>query len=304
MRSRTSTRDCAPHDSACWKYWWRVELCCPSMRSWKWSQFTLSKPTVILFPGGWWSNCNQLGLRWRYWHCQSPLYCSQIWVLHLGLTVDPCLQIHYLFWGPSVYLNLNFWSYFCLWLWCGCPEEFIIRYGNLARGQAHSFFLLVIFMTVLVCASCLFDSWVWSYVPSLHWNGGALTWKEELLAKDTAFSSGWTCSSFVEADLAVCITESEILVANDRIRSGVSNSLGTDITLLLLLWLLQVTEAATRVSSLLLWSCIGGIRSETLYHVKGCVSLSDTLCSPSLLLRLIALWQEEAQSLNRLFCSI
>jgi hypothetical protein len=47
----------------------------------------------------------------------------------------------------------------------------------------------------------------------------------------------------VEADLAVCETESEILVAKDWIQSGVSNSLKTDITLLLL-QLLPVTETA------------------------------------------------------------
>jgi hypothetical protein len=47
----------------------------------------------------------------------------------------------------------------------------------------------------------------------------------------------------VEADLVVCETESEILVANDWIQSGVSNSLETDITLLVL-QLLPVTETA------------------------------------------------------------
>jgi hypothetical protein len=132
----------------------------------------------------------------------------------------------------------------------------------------------------------------------------ALTWKEELQAKDSAFSSGWICSSIVGADFAV--TVNQFFVTNDQIWSGVSNSLETDITLLLLLlllWLLPVTEAATHVSSLLLQSCIGGISSETLYHVKWCPSLSDKLCSHSLVFHLISLWQEEAQaqSLNCLF---
>jgi hypothetical protein len=88
-----------------------------------------------------------------------------------------------------------------------------------------------------------------------------------------------------------------------RMRSGASNSLETNnSTLLVLLWLLAVTEAATSVSSLLLPSSIHGIISET-YHVKRCPSLSDKLCSHILIFHLISLWQEEAQaqSLNHLF---
>jgi hypothetical protein len=92
-----------------------------------------------------------------------------------------------------------------------------------------------------------------------------------------------------------------ILVANDRIRSGVSNSLETDITLLLL-WLLPVTEAATHVSPLMLRSSIGGIISESLYHVKWCPLLSNKLCSHSLYF----IWflydrKLRLKSLNRLF---
>jgi hypothetical protein len=97
-----------------------------------------------------------------------------------------------------------------------------------------------------VCASSPSDACRRSYVPSLQWNGGA----------PPLWGLLW---------LAVRDTESDILVANVQIRCGVSNSLETyDITLLLLLWLLPVREAATHVSALLLWSCTGGIISETL----------------------------------------
>jgi hypothetical protein len=72
----------------------------------------------------------------------------------------------------TYYLNLNFWSYSCQWHWSWCPDEFIIRYSNPARGQAHSFLLLVIFITVLVCASCLFDSCPFSEIKVL-WQKGS-----------------------------------------------------------------------------------------------------------------------------------